>query len=91
MRPTDMHGTAGKTQERSDRKERLAEIKERITKNGDPTITEFEAKTDKGKGDRQKRKQEESPDNKDIKQGGGVRLAEGMRAFRSPEGPPRRI
>ena len=105
MRPTDMHGTAGKTQERSDRKERLAEIKERITKKGDPTIPETEVKTEKGKGEQErdpkhgpgrgepltKRKQEESRDSKDIKQGGGVRLAEGKRDFRSPEGPPRRI
>ena len=105
MRPTDTHGTAGKTQERSDRKERLAEIKERITKKGDPTIPKTEVKTEKGKGGQErdpkhgpgrgepptKRKQEESRDSKDIKQGGGVRLAEGKRDFRSPDGPPRWI
>ena len=36
MRLTDMHGTAGNIQERSDRKERLAEIKERITQRATP-------------------------------------------------------
>ena len=49
MRPTDTHGTEGKTQERSDRKERLAEIKERITKKGDNKTPKTEVRTEKGK------------------------------------------